>query len=237
MTHIVIGYPSLEASERVVQAMVDAGVDLIELQIPFTEPLADGPVIAQANQLALEQGIHVNDCFEFAQAMAARHSIPFLLMSYFNILYKCGLQRFVERAVRAGIKGAIVPDLPPEEGAEYLSVAQDQKLEPIFLFSPRTPDARLRTIAKHARGFVYCVARTGITGSVTSFSEELDRYLARCRLATQLPLAVGFGVKRREDVDFLQDRADIAVIGSEGMRRLSQGGPAAVGEFLGKLRA
>lgn len=237
MTHIVIGYPSLDASKQTIAHMVRAGVDLIELQIPFSEPLADGPVIAHANQAALDAGTSVQDCLEFAADAASTYPIPFLYMSYYNILFKYGTGRFVERAAKAGLSGIIIPDLPPEEAGEYLAATRDSNVAPIFLFSPRTTDERLKMIAGHAKGFVYCVARTGITGSTTQFSRELERYLARCRVATTLPLAVGFGVKQPRDVEFLRGKADIAVVGSESLRVLEQRGPEAVGEFLVRLRS
>jgi tryptophan synthase alpha chain len=236
MTHIVIGHPDLDTSLRLVESMVTAGVDLIELQIPFSEPIADGPVILRANQEALEAGSTVERCFELAAQVTARFEVPFLFMTYYNILFKQGVARFVARMQQSGLRGAIVPDLPPEEGAEYLQAMQSQALAPIFIYSPNTEDERLKTVARHARGFIYCVARKGVTGSQTAFTEELSGYLARARAATSLPLAVGFGVKEQSDVDFLRGKADIAVVGSETLRVLSRGGVEAVGPFLKGLR-
>jgi tryptophan synthase alpha chain len=237
MTHIVIGYPSLEASEQLVDTMVAAGVDLMELQIPFSEPIADGPVILRANQEALAGGVSVAQCLAFGRRMAEKHAIPFLFMTYFNILHKYGLERFTWIMAESGLHGAIVPDLPPEEGADYLSFMASRGLAPIFIFAPTTPPERLEMIARHARGFVYCVARKGVTGQNTEFSHQLDDYLARCRQATGLPLALGFGVKDKTDIDFLTGKADIAVIGTETIRRMDQGGTAAVSEFIRGLQA
>ncbi len=236
MTHIVIGYPDLETSMRTVEAMVAAGVDLMELQIPFSEPIADGPVILHANQKALGVGVTVADCFEFAETCAKRFDIPFLFMSYYNILFRHGVESFVDRMSAIGLKGAIVPDLPPEEGGPYLAAMERAGLDPIFIYSPNTPDARLDYLAQHARGFIYCVARKGVTGAATSFSDDLSTYLGRCRAATQLPLAVGFGVKDAEDVEFLDGKADIAVVGTQSIRILDDEGVDAVGEFVAALR-
>ncbi len=236
MTHIVIGYPDLDTSFRVVEAMVEAGVDLMELQIPFSEPIADGPVILHANQRALEAGVHVDDCFEFAAKVTQCFDIPFLFMSYYNIVFRRGIERFVEDSAKAGIRGAIVPDLPPEEAAEYLQAMDRNKLDPVFIFSPRSTEARMQQVAEHDRGFVYCVARKGVTGAKTDFSEDLAHYLRQARSATDLPLAVGFGVKSKADVDFLRGKADIAVVGSESIRVLDEQGPTAVGTFLASLR-
>jgi tryptophan synthase alpha chain len=236
MTHIVIGHPDFDTSLRLVESMVGAGVDLIELQIPFSEPIADGPVILRANQEALDAGSSVERCFTLAAEVTRRFEIPFLFMTYYNILFKQGVGEFVGRMKSAGLRGAIVPDLPPEEGGEYLQAMQAHGLAPIFIYSPNTRDERLKSIAEHARGFVYCVARKGVTGSQTAFSEELSQYLGRARAATSLPLAVGFGVKEKSDVDFLRGKADIAVVGSETLRVLARDGVEAVGPFLKGLR-
>jgi tryptophan synthase alpha chain len=236
MTHIVLGHPHFDTSLRLVESMVKAGVDLIELQIPFSEPMADGPVILRANQEALAAGATVERCFEVATEVARRFDVPFLFMSYYNVLFRRGVTGFVARMQESGLRGAIVPDLPPEEAAEYLTVMQQHELAPIFIYSPNTSDARLKHIASYGRGFVYCVARKGVTGSETRFTEDLSKYLARAREATSLPLAVGFGVKEKQDVDFLRGKADIAVVGSETLRVLERGGVAAVGPFLSGLR-
>ncbi len=236
MTHIVIGYPSLAASLDIVQAMVAAGVDIMELQIPFSEPIADGPVILKANQKALANGITVRQCIDFGGRVAARFEIPFLFMTYYNILYRFGVAEFARTTAEKSLRGAIVPDLPPEEGAGYLQAMDRHGLAPVFIFAPTTTDARMQMLAGHARGMVYCVARKGVTGQATEFSRELDDYLRRCRQATDLPLAVGFGVKNRQDVDFLTGRADIAVIGTQTIRLVEEKGIQAVEEFIRGLR-
>ena len=237
MTHIVVGYPSLEASFEIVEAMVTAGVDLVELQIPFSEPIADGPVILTANQAALAAGITVEECIDFGGRMAKQFEIPFLFMTYYNILFKYGVERFTQTAAQKGLRGAIVPDLPPEEGQLYLKSMDDHNLAPIFIYAPTTTDERMKMLAGHARGFVYCVARKGVTGQQTAFSRELQAYLARCRQATDLPLALGFGVKDRADIDFLTGKVDIAVIGTQTIRIVEERGVAAVGEFINGLRS
>lgn len=236
MTHIVMGYPSLEASFNIVEKMVTAGVDLMELQIPFSEPMADGPVILKANQRALEQGVTVSDCLAFAETVSHRYEIPFLYMSYYNILFKHGVDRFVAGMKTSGIRGAIVPDLPPEEGAEYIRAMGTQGLSPIFIYSPSTSQDRMVRLAGHGEGFIYCVARKGVTGKETVFSDDLTTYLERCRSATTLPLAVGFGVKSCQDIDFLKGKADIAVIGSETIRLVDDQGVDAVTGFIRGLQ-
>lgn len=232
MTHIVMGYPSFEDSYEIVKQMVEAGVDLMELQIPFSEPMADGPVILKANQKAIEAGSTVEQCFEFAKKVAADFPIPFLFMSYTNILFKYGMEKFSDRMAEINLKGAIVPDLPPEEGDDYLTAMAKNRLNPIYIFSPETSDDRLSYLSGFASGFVYCLARKGVTGKETQFSQDLTTYLARCRAATDLPLAVGFGVKDKADVDYLKGKADIAVIGSQTIRVVEEKGPRAAGDFI-----
>lgn len=236
MAHVVVGYPSIEESFDLVQTIVDAGVDLMELQIPFSEPIADGPAILKANQAALADGVRVDDTFRFAQKVTGAFDIPFLFMTYYNIVFKRGEERFFTEAREAGIRGAIVPDIPPEEGESYMAAAAANKVDPIFIFSPTSTPQRINYLARFGRGFFYCVARRGVTGAETDFSTELDEFLSRCRGATQLPLALGFGVSSREDVEFLRGKVEVAVVGSQALRLLNTKGVQEVGDFFRSLR-
>lgn len=236
MTHIVIGYPSFEDSLRLIETMVTAGVDLMELQIPFSEPTADGPVIVHANQQSLQGGATVANCLDLAETAARSFDIPFLLMSYYNIPFRYGVDRFVNAMSRRGLSGAIIPDLPPEEGRDYLDAMHAHNLAPILIYSPTTTPDRMRTIAASGSGFIYCVARKGVTGETTDFSEELASYLKKCRQGTSLPLALGFGIKEKSDIDFLKGKADIAVIGSQSIRMMEKNGIGAVGDYIRSLR-
>lgn len=236
MTHLVLGYPSLEVNREVVRQMVANGVDCIELQIPFSEPMADGPVILKANQEAISHGLKIRECLEFAAEMAATHQIPFLFMTYYNILFKYGVEEFFKKAQEIGIQGFIVPDLPPEEGEEYLKLATKYGIAPIMIFAPTSTDRRMRELAGYGAGLVYCVARRGVTGAQTTFDAAFYDYLARCRAATDLPLAVGFGIATKADVEVLKGKADIAVIGTATIRLVEEKGPEAVGPFIAGLR-
>ena len=235
MAHVVVGYPSIEASFELVRTLVDAGVDLMELQIPFSEPIADGPVILKANQAALTDGVKVDDCFRFAQRVTASCDIPFVFMTYYNIVFKRGEERFFAEAREAGIHGAIVPDIPPEEGESYMAAAAANNVDPIFIFSPTSSPERISYLARFGRGFFYCVARKGVTGAKTHFSDEMEGFLSRCRRATKLPLALGFGVSSREDVEFLHGKAEVAVVGSQALRLLNTKGIQAVDDFFRSL--
>lgn len=236
MTHLVLGYPSFAVNREVIRQMVKNGVDVIELQIPFSEPMADGPMIIKANQEAIAGGTRVADCLAFAAEMAAQYDIPFLFMTYYNILFKYGLKDFLRKTREIGIRGCIIPDLPPEEGEDYLRFAKELDLAAIQIFAPTSSEERMRTLAGHGAGFIYCVARRGVTGSKTDFNASFDSYLARCRRATDLPLAVGFGISSREDVRILTGKADLAVIGTATIRLVEEKGPEAVGPFIAGLR-
>lgn len=236
MTHIVMGYPSFDDSYRIVKEMVEAGVDLMELQVPFSEPMADGPVILRANQDALKSGARVSQSLELAEQVAGEFDIPFLIMGYYNTMFRYGVDDFIKEMAKRNLKGSIIPDLPPEEGEQYLPAMERYSLDPILLFSPTTPFERMKYIAQFAKGFIYCVARKGVTGKDTDFSESIGDYLAHCRRATDLPLAVGFGVKEKKDVDFLKGKAEIAIIGTETIRVVEKEGINAVGGFIRSLR-
>ncbi len=199
MTHLVLGYPSFDVNREVIRQMVENGVDLIEMQIPFSEPMADGPMILKANQESIARGAKVGQCLEFAKEMTAEFHIPFLFMTYYNILYKHGLEEFINRAHDINIQGFIVPDLPPEEGREYLEHLKSRNMAPIQIFAPTSSKERMQELAQNGAGFIYCVARRGVTGQKTDFDQDFNEYIKRCRSATGLPLAVGFGIRSKSD--------------------------------------
>jgi tryptophan synthase alpha chain len=236
MTHLVLGYPSFEVNREVVRRMVDNGVDLIEMQIPFSEPVADGPMILKANQESIARGTKVEQCLEFAAEITARFHIPFLFMTYYNILFRYGVKEFIDRAYNHNIRGFIVPDLPPEESEAYIEQVKIRSLAPIQIFAPTSTDERMRLLAQNGAGFIYCVARRGVTGQKTDLDQDFSEYIGRCRRATRLPLAVGFGISSRKDVDLLVNKADIAVIGTETIRLVDEKGVDAVGPFIAGLR-
>ncbi|MBF0161319.1 MAG: tryptophan synthase subunit alpha [Magnetococcales bacterium] len=236
MSHWVLGYPSLADNHAIIEQMVANGVDLMELQIPFSEPIADGPVIAQANQRALDGGFRVADGLAFIESCVKRHSIPFLIMTYYNILLSYGVEAFIREAARLGVRGLIIPDLPLQEATQAMDCCQQADLAWIQLLTPTSSAARLATIGQQGRGFCYCVARKGVTGSHTHFDDSLRDFLGRCREATPVPLAVGFGVKHADDVRHLRGMAEIAVVGSAAMEHYQREGSEGVGRFFAGLR-
>lgn len=236
MTHVVVGYPDLNTTEELVIEMDKNGADLIELQIPFSDPIADGPTIMKASQIAINHGMKVKDAFKLAHSLSGRIEAPLLFMTYANIIFQYGYETFCHDAREAGINGLIIPDIPPEDAADYLKACEKENLAPVFIMAPTSTDERLEKIAKVAQGFVYCVARTGVTGAKTDFGKDLEDFLTRCRKFTDLPLGVGFGISSKKDVDFLKDKADFAIVGSQTIRILEEKGVKAVGEFIRELK-
>lgn len=216
MTHIVAGYPSFTDNENVLTAMAKAGVDYIEIQIPFSDPVADGPVIARANQEALEKGVKVEDCFRLMNKMSRRVEVPLLFITYFNIVHHYGVEKFCKRVRDCGGYGLIVPDVPVDEEAHegYLKACKKYDLKAIQVISPLTPERRLKKIAKVENGFVYCVSRYGTTGSGSKLNPRLSAYLKKVRKYIKLPLAVGFGISSRTQIEAVHKQAEIAVMGS-----------------------
>ncbi len=236
MTHIVLGYPSFDTNREIIRQMVENGVDCIEMQIPFSEPMADGPVILKANQDSIAAGTKVADCLAFGKEMAATYDIPFLFMTYYNIIFKYGEKSFLEMASKADIKGLIIPDLPPEQGESFFALADENSIAPILIYAPTSTDERMKELDSHSRGFIYCVARRGVTGKKSDFGADFSDYLTRCKNATGKPIAVGFGIQDREDISALIGKADMAVIGSQTIRLVDEQGAKAVGPFIAELR-
>ncbi len=226
MTHIVIGYPSLDANIRTIKTMRDAGVDYIEMQIPFSDPIADGKTILNANQAALRNNISVADCFKFAGKMAQRYGdINFLFMTYYNIIFNAGTEKFIKRSKNTGLYGLIVPDVPPEEDMEgYFSACRNTGIHPVAVFSPTTTDIRLRTIKNLASGFAYCTSRVGITGAGNKPHEKLRKFIINAKKIIDLPIAVGFGIDSASKAKTISEFADIIIIGSRVINIIDESG-------------
>ena len=214
MTHAVVGYPDLDTSMRMLEAMQQADVDLVELQLPFSEPIADGPVFLRANQGALDAGMNWEQYFQFMQRASQAFDFKVLMMGYYNSVFRMGHETFCNCISEHGGSGFIVADLPPEEGQELLTQADTQHLSPIVLMTPTNSEDRLQQLAQYARGFVYCVARKGVTGTQTDIDQSLEAFIARCRKATSLPLALGFGLRSGDDLRQVRGLVDIGIIGT-----------------------
>jgi len=226
--YFMCGYPSAQQSVEVVLAAAEAGADLIELGLPFSDPLADGATIQHAGHLALERGMTMRGCLEVARQVSARNSVPLILMGYYNPLLRYGLERFCQDAATSGVCGLIIPDLPPEEATLLQAAAIASGLTLIFLIPPTTPDERIAQIAQRAGGipgsFIYCVSLSGVTGASSTF-EILPSLLARIYGYTKeqgLPVVVGFGLTKPEHVTLVSSLADGAVVGTALVKLLDK---------------
>lgn len=218
MTHVVCGYPSFEDNWAELQIMQDFDVDMVELQFPFSEPSADGPLFVKANQEAIDAGVTVDDCFAFMEKVCKHFSFKVIMMGYYNTVFKTGHRAFLERLKNAGAAGFILPDLPIDEAGELHEIAKELDLSPVVLMTPTNRDDRLQALASVADGFIYAVARKGVTGADTSMDNEVTGFIDRCKNVTDLPLAIGFGVSDSSDIEFIAQHADIAVIGTAALR-------------------
>lgn len=241
MTHVVVGYPSLEETIRLVKLMAKVGVDMVELQIPFSDPLADGPTIMKACETVLENGVRVRDAFKIAKRLSKEVDIPLLFMAYFNTVFKYGTEKFCKDAKRVGISGLIVPDIPleEEEREHFMGYCNRFGLYHIRVVSPASTKERLQKNSKVANGFVYCIAHQGITGVKDSLDPSLASYLKQVRKEFRLPLAVGFGISKKEHIEMLKPYADIVVVGSAVIDLINntsgQNYPKSVEYFLKQL--
>lgn len=235
MTHVVCGYPSFDDNWRALEVMAEFDVDLVELQFPFSEPSADGPLFVKANQTAIENGVHVEDCFEFMAKASAHFPFKIVMMGYYNTVFKTGHQKFLDRLKESGGQGFILPDLPIEEAGELHQAAKELNLSPIVLMTPTNSEARLEQLAAASDGFIYTVARKGVTGTDTSMNTELADFINKCRQYTNLPLAVGFGVNSKADIDFIGEHADIAVIGTAALQAWQENGSEGLHDFFSQL--
>ncbi len=231
IAYLTVGYPSLEATLRLVPAVLAGGAHMVELGIPFSDPLADGATIQRATQVALAQGVRTRTCLEVVRELRQQGvEAPLVLMTYFNPILAMGVEKFLAEAAGAGADGLIVVDLPWEEGEEVRAGCEALGLALIPLVAPTTQEARLARIGQEGQGFVYCVSVTGVTGAREELPPELSQLLARVRAHTQLPIAVGFGISRRKHLEAIRLLADAVVIGSALIQRLEGARPEEVEE-------
>jgi tryptophan synthase alpha chain len=240
VTHVIPGYPSTAETPAIFDAMVAGGADLIEVQIPFSDPLADGTTVQRGVFEALDNDITPTDCIDFARAARSRHpDVAIIFMSYLNPVLAYGVERFARDAAAAGGDAIILLDLPPEEAATAKAAFDSVGIDLIFLVAPTSSDHRLQVIAEQASGFIYCVSVAGVTGARRDLPPDLRDFIARVRRCTPLPLAVGFGISRREHIEALAGVSDGAVIGSATMDLINSRSPAerpaAVREYVETL--
>lgn len=234
--YLTVGFPDPAATAALLRAAVDGGADLIELGVPFSDPMADGTTIQRASETALRHGVTLAACIAEGASLVRDRDAAVLLMGYLNPFLRHGAERLAADCVRSGIAGVIVPDLPAEESAELDAVLLPADVARIDLVAPTTPDARLAALLPAARGFVYCVSLTGVTGARSRLSGDVRPFVERVRRHTALPIAVGFGLGRPEQVRALRGVADGVIVGSAAIDAVASGGADALCELVASLR-
>ena len=242
VAYLTAGDPDLATTRAIALAAIDNGADVIELGVPFSDPLADGPVIQRASERAVARGTRLADVLGLASELRkARPAAGLVLFSYLNPVVRMGMKTFCTRAAEAGADGVLLTDMIVEEAGEYLEAMRENKLAPVFLAAPTSPDARLKAIAGVSQGFVYAISRVGITGTQQQVAGDASELVARLRQFTTLPVAVGFGISNPEHVKAVGEFADAAVIGSALVALIEKTQPSeaagAVGRFIAGLRA
>lgn len=242
VVYFTIGDPDLETSKKIALAAIDAGADVLELGVPFSDPLADGPVIQRASERAVRNGTRMEDVLALASSLRKqRPAVGLVIFSYLNPILRMGLEPFAAAAEKAGVDAVLVTDLIAEESEEYRAALKKHHLQPIFLAAPTSPDSRLARIAEISEGFIYAISRVGITGTQQQVAGDARELVTRLRRYTRLPIALGFGISNAAHVAVVAEYADAAVVGSAIVALIEQSGPdkapAAVGKFIAELRA
>ena len=212
--YVTVGYPSLEATFKAVAVLEEAGCDIVELGIPFSDPLADGVTIQRASHQALEAGVTPTVCLETASKIRQRVSLPLLFMTYYNSILRFGPKSFCQASAKAGVDGLIVPDLPPEEGQALEEASSAEGLDLVYLLAPNSTPERIALVAQHSRGFIYLVSLTGVTGPRESLPADLSGFVTRVRHYAKQPLCIGFGVASPEQAKRFASLADGVIVGS-----------------------
>ncbi len=212
--YVTVGYPSIEATLKVVPLLAGSGCDIVELGIPFSDPLADGTTIQKASFSALENGVTPRLCLEVARQLRQNIDIPLVFMTYLNPVFSYGLEEFCGACASSGVSGLIIPDLPPEEGSELENITERKGLDLIYLLAPTSTEERIRVVAERSRGFIYLVSVTGVTGARDTLPEDLNAFVTRVRQIATQPLCVGFGISTLEQAKGVARIADGVIVGS-----------------------
>jgi tryptophan synthase alpha chain len=235
VAYLTCGDPDLRTTQEVALAAIDAGAEVIELGVPFSDPVADGPVIQRASERALKDGASLQQVLRLAQDIRKESDAGLIIFSYLNPVVRMGLEKFADEAAKAGVDGALITDLPVEEADEYLRLMRSKHLATVFLAAPTSTDERLKRIAEASTGFVYAISRTGITGARKELTGDAGKLVKRLRKFTDLPIAVGFGVSSAEHFAAVGKFADAAVVGSAIVQAIEQNPgkePQAVAEWI-----
>jgi tryptophan synthase alpha chain len=214
IAYVTVGYPSIEATLKVVPLLADSGCDIIELGIPFSDPLADGVTIQKSSFHALQNGVTPRLCLELAGQLSRKVNIPLVFMTYYNPVFSYGLDKFCSACAASGVSGIIIPDLPPDEGSDLEAISQQQRLDLIYLLAPTSTGERIRLAAGRSRGFIYLVSVTGVTGARDRVPADLEAFVTRVRKTATQPLCVGFGISTPEQAGQIARIADGIIVGS-----------------------
>jgi len=237
IAYVTVGYPGIEATLKVVPLLAAGGCDIVELGIPFSDPLADGVTIQKASFSALRNGVTTEVCLEVAGELRHRVSIPLLFMTYFNPVFHYGLEGFCGACVKSGIDGLIIPDLPPDEGYEMEAATLGKGLDLVYLLTPSSTDERIKLVAKKSRGFIYLVSVTGVTGARSSLPSGLEAFVSKVSSIADLPLCVGFGISTAEQAREIAWMADGVIVGSRIIQLMeTDGSLESVSGFVKQLR-
>ena len=223
IAYVTVGYPSMWATLQAVPLLAECGCDIIELGIPFSDPLADGTTIQKASFEALQNGVTPQTCLETAQKLRLKTDVPLVFMSYYNPIFHYGVEKFCAQCEKFGVDGLIIPDLPPEEGAELQNATQKHGLDLIYLLAPTSTDERMSLIAEKSSGFIYLVSVTGVTGARTELPKELSSFVSRVKQTTDKALCVGFGISTPEQAKQVAEISDGVIIGSRIIQLLESG--------------
>jgi len=238
IAYITVGYPDIETTIKAASVLSENGCDIIELGIPFSDPLADGATIQKASHHALQQGVTPQICLDVARRLNRKIKTPMVFMTYYNPVFYFGLEAFSQSCAEAGVSGLIIPDLPPEEGEDMEAIAQKQKIDLIYLLAPTSNDERIDIVTQRSRGFIYLVSLTGVTGARQSLPPELEGFVQRVRQKARQPLCVGFGVSNPEQARRIAGIADGVIVGSRFIQLIEEDGTlSALKSFVSDLRA
>ncbi|MDP3111022.1 MAG: tryptophan synthase subunit alpha [Thermodesulfovibrionales bacterium] len=233
--YIMAGDPSVERTKELVLVLEECGADIIELGVPFTDPLADGPTIQRAAERALKEGVTLKGVLTLVKDLRTKTRVPLVLMTYYNPVFKYGEERFVKDAKDAGVDGVIIPDLPPDEAGELIKTAKKAGLATIFLLAPTSTEDRIKKVATASRGFIYYVSMTGITGAQILLDGSIGKSINNIRSITDKPVAVGFGISTPEEARTVSGISDGVIVGSAIVRKIQEA-PEGLKDFILKLR-
>ena len=237
IAYITVGYPSIDATLKVVPILAQSGCDMVELGIPFSDPLADGATIQKASFNALKNGVTPKLCLEVASQLSSKVNIPLVFMSYFNPVFGYGVEEFCGACASSGVSGLIIPDLPPEEGSELEASTQKQGLDLIYLLAPTSTEMRIRLVAERSRGFIYLVSVAGVTGARDRLPVDLETFVGRVRKMATQPRCVGFGISTPEQASRVARIADGVIVGSRIIQYMEDDDSLlSVGDFIKELR-